>query len=295
MKVLILGSGGMLGHLTTIYLKEKRHSVDNLSFPNCTFDDSFVCDVTDLNKFEEYLDLSHYDIIINCVALLIRASEDNKSRAVFLNSYFPHWLESKYKNTNTKIIQVSTDGVFGDGQPPFSETDPHLCTSFYARSKSLGELNNDKDLTIRSSFFGPDINNNGKGLLNWFFSQNGNIKGFKNVLFTGVTSLEFAKFVDEVGLTATGVYNLGASGTINKCNLLELFKSKLSIDNINIIPDEKSKSNTSVKTIRTDISYTPKDYEAMTCELCKFIKDHKDLYPHYKFIGQERKTWNTQC
>lgn len=284
MKVLVLGSGGMLGHLTTVYLKEQGHAVSDLSYPDKAFESSIVMDITDLKRFEEYLDSNNFDMIINCIALLIKASNDNKAGAVYINSYFPHWLEKKYNATHTKIIQVSTDGVFGEGKPPFKETDSIMCTSFYARSKSLGELINNKDLTVRSSYFGPDRNKNGQGLLNWFFSQKGTVSGYKKVVFTGVTSLEFAKFVDEYGMTATGVYNLGAIKSVSKYYLLQTIKEKFSLDDIEIVPQDNVISDTSVTTERNDIKYRKKSYEAMINELYDFIENHKDMYCHYTFL-----------
>jgi len=44
---------------------------------------------------------------------------------------------------------------------------------FYDRSKALGELENNKDLTFRNSIVGPDRNINGIGLLNWFNEARG--------------------------------------------------------------------------------------------------------------------------
>ncbi len=281
MNILVLGSGGMLGHLTTIYLREKGHNVKDLSFPKAAFNDSFVCNVCDTQKLAQFIDYHEFDMIINCIALLIRESEQNKSQAVYLNSYFPHWLEKKYENTKTKIVQVSTDGVFGSGKAPFDENAPQMNTSFYARSKSLGELDNTKDLTIRSSYFGPDMNEGGKGLLNWFLSQKGEVKGFKKAIFTGVTSLEFAKFVDTVAFNSSGIYNLGASSPISKYDLLSAFKKRLQLDEINIIADSEYSVDTSVLTSRKDILYNQINYDIMINELCDYIENHKEYYPHY--------------
>lgn len=284
MKILVLGSGGMLGHLTTIYLKEQGHDVSDLSFPYAAFEKSFVCDISNLSQFESYLQSNNFDMIINCIALLIQASDQNKDKSIFINSYFPHWLEGKFKDSKTKIIQVSTDGVFGDGITPFDENSPHLNSSFYAKTKSLGELDNGKDLTIRSSYFGPDINENGKGLLNWFFSQNGEVNGYTKAIFTGVSSLEFAKFVHEYGSSTTGIYNLGATKPICKYDLLNNFIKDLNIHKIKLVPNDTVEIDTSVISCRNDIKYKPVSYETMVSDLCDFIINHKSYYRHYNFI-----------
>lgn len=284
MKILVLGSGGMLGHVTTIYLKESGHDVLDVSYPEKAFHNSFVCNVFNLEEFEEVLNNHDFDVIINCIALLIKASEENIDQAIFINSYFPHWLEKKYMNSHTKIIQVSTDGVFGDGKPPYAEDDRHLNDTYYAKSKSLGELVNAKDFTVRSSYFGPDKNDSGLGLLNWFFKQKGEISGFDNVFFTGVTSLEFAKFIEHYGFGMTGTYNLGASESISKFELLLKMKNEFNIDYLNIKPDSTKTQDTSVATIRKDCQYQLKSYDDMISELHDFMIKHDDLYPHYKFM-----------
>ena len=38
----------------------------------------------------------------------------------------------------------------------------------YGFSKSLGEVNNTKDLTLRMSYIGPEISEHASGLLDWF-------------------------------------------------------------------------------------------------------------------------------
>lgn len=289
MKVLVLGSGGMLGHITTIHLKENGYDVQDVSYPEKAFNDSYVCNVFKLEELEVILNNYDFDIIINCIALLVEASEKNKAEAVFINSYFPHWLEKKYIDSHTKIIQVSTDGVFGNGTPPYAEDDRHLNDTFYAKSKSLGELVNSKDLTVRSSYFGPDKNVSGLGLLNWFFKQKGEISGFDGVFFTGVTSLEFAQFIEKYGFSMTGTYNLGARESISKFELLKKIKNEFNIDYLKINPNSTTTQDTSVHTKREDCKYQLKSYDDMISELHDFMNKHYDLYPHYNFIKKGTK------
>ena len=46
----------------------------------------------------------------------------------------------------------------------YSETDIRDADDVYGRSKALGEIINDKDLTIRTSIIGPELNENGEGI-----------------------------------------------------------------------------------------------------------------------------------
>jgi dTDP-4-dehydrorhamnose reductase len=91
--------------------------------------------------------------------------------AAFLNSYFPHFLAKTTENTNTQVIQMSTDCVFSGKKGSYSEYDLRDGESFYDRSKALGELDDEKNITLRNSIVGPDINSKGIGLLNWFMNN----------------------------------------------------------------------------------------------------------------------------
>ena len=286
MRVLILGASGMLGQVTSIYLKKKGHIVTNHCNSNIINSDDFVCDICDLNRLEKFLDENHFDIIINCVALLIHASEKEKSKAIFINSYFPHWLEEKYRISSTKIIQVSTDGVFGVNDSMQSEDSLHTNTSFYAKTKSLGEISNEKDLVIRSSFYGPDIKVTGQGLFNWFFSQEGVVKGYKNVVFSGVTSLEFAKFIHTQGLYITGIYNLTIKNPISKYDLLCLIKRRFAVKSIELISEEETKAYTLIKSNRDDVKYCNKSSEVLINELYAFMKDNKEK-GYYRYFDNK--------
>src|SRR5699024_5151046 len=134
-----------------------------------------------------------YDAIINAVGILNKDAEENKSHAVLLNSYLPHYISNLTKDMNTKVIHMSTDCVFSGKVGSYKEDSLRDGQTFYDRSKALGELENDKDLTFRNSIIGPDMNKNGIGLFNWFMKQNGYIKGFNKAIWTGVTTLTLAK------------------------------------------------------------------------------------------------------
>ena len=65
--------------------------------------------------------------------------------------------------------------------------------TFYDRTKALGELNDDKNITLRNSIVGPDIKASGIGLLSWFMKQSGTINGFTKAMWTGQTTVQLAK------------------------------------------------------------------------------------------------------
>ncbi len=280
MRILILGSGGMAGHIITTYFEEKGYNVTNMSNKSQVNESTINMDVMG-EEFKKYLDINSFDVIINCIGILIQDSEARKDLAVYLNSYLPHFLEQKYLNSNTKIIHMSTDCVFSGENAPYKEDSPYDGQTFYDRSKALGEIKNKKDLTLRMSIIGPDLMADGVGLYNWFMAQEGEIFGYKNVLWTGVTTIELAKGMEaaiQQGLS--GLYNFVPVQNISKYELLNLLNDVFR-KNISIIPVENIIIDKTLINNRNDFNYKIPDYKEMVKEMRDWIKSHEKLYSHY--------------
>lgn len=282
MKILVLGATGMAGHVIAIYLKEQGHEVTALTrrpFPYC---DNIVADVTNLKDLTEIIEKDRYDAVINCIGVLNQYAEENKHQAVFLNSYLPHYLSHITKGTKTKVIHMSTDCVFSGKDGNYSENSLRDGITFYDRSKALGEIENDKDLTFRNSIIGPDINENGIGLFNWFMKQDGEIFGFTKAIWTGVTTITLAKAM-EMALkdNLVGLYNLVNNDTISKYELLKLFNKYFKKNQLVINKSDKVSLDKSLVNNRTDFKFIVPSYEEMIVEMKDWILVHKELYPHY--------------
>lgn len=283
--VLVLGSSGMAGHIMTLYLEEnEKLNVSNISHRTIINDKTVVMDVTKFDLLNEYLNKTTPDFIINCVGVLNQYAEENKGNAILLNGYLPHFLEEKYKDSSTKIIHISTDCVFSGKDGNYYEDSFRDGDTFYARSKAIGEIINGKDLTFRTSIIGPDINKNGIGLFNWFMKSTGEINGYANAYWTGVTTIELAKAVEFVIFNnITGLYHLVPSQNINKYDLTNLFKAEFNREDIKIIRYENYSVNKSLINTRSDFNFTVPDYVSMISEMRQWIEKHEELYPHYKF------------
>ena len=107
----------------------------------------------------------HPEIIINCVGILIKGSREHPDNAILINAYFPHLLKRLSDEVGAKLIHISTDCVFSGKKGNYTEDDFRDADDVYGRSKALGEIINDKDLTIRTSIIGPELKEN---LLNLF-------------------------------------------------------------------------------------------------------------------------------
>lgn len=282
MKFLVLGSTGMAGHVIAIYLKEKGHKVVGFSRRPVSFCENFEGDAFDLRSLEQIIREVNYDAVINCIGVLNKDAEAEKDKAVFLNSYLPHFLSSISKDLSTKIIHLSTDCVFSGKTGGYFEKSFTDGETFYDRSKALGELENQKDLTFRNSIVGPDLEENGIGLFNWFMRQDGQINGYSRAIWTGVTTLTLAQAIETATINnLTGIYHLVNDKDISKFKLLSLFNRYFRDNRLEIKESEDVNINKSLINTRTDFKFEVPPYEDMISEMKDWIYRHKDLYPHY--------------
>lgn len=283
MNVLVLGSGGMAGHVVSLYLRENGFIVDTLSGKNKLDEATHIFDVTDSKEFKNFLNSKQYDIIVNCIAILVKQSEERKDLAVHLNAYLPLFLEEYYQDTETKVIHLSTDSVFSSKNPPYKEDSAYDAEGFYDRSKALGEIINAKDVTFRMSLIGPDMRADGLGLFNWFCRQRGEISGYTNVIWNGITTVELAKAIKAaIEQDLTGLYHLVPKHNISKYNLLQLFKDVLDYKDIEIKPTEGLALDRTLINTRDDFHHQIPDYATMITEMGTWIKDHPNIYRHYE-------------
>ena len=282
MKVLVLGGTGMAGHTISMYFKEAGRDVTAFSRSKVEYCNNINGDITDFPNLKKIIIEGQYDAIINAIGILNQDAEDNKSTAVLLNSYLPHFLSDTTKDMKTKIIHMSTDCVFSGKTGGYSETSFRDGETFYDRSKALGELENNKDLTFRNSIIGPDMSERGIGLFNWFMKQEGKINGFTKAIWTGVTTLTLAKAMEQaLKENLTGLYNLVNNQTISKYELLNLFNKYMKDNEIEVVPSDNLSLDKSLINNRTDFSFEVPSYETMVAEMKEWIDDHSEFYPHY--------------
>lgn len=282
MKFLICGCNGMAGHTISLYLKEQGHEVFGFDLKKSNIIDSVAGNAFDQEFIKKLVLDGNYDTIVNCIGILNDHAEKNKAMATYLNSYFPHLLAELTKDKHTQIIHMSTDCVFSGKRGEYTELDFPDGETFYDRSKALGELNDNKNITLRNSIVGLDINPKGIGLLNWFLLQKGNINGYTKALWTGQTTLQLAKTIEYVAINrCVGLVNAVPNTSISKYELLLLFNKYLKKNKLSIKPIEGINANKSLKRTNFSMNYIIPSYEVMVSELAEWLDKHADLYPHY--------------
>lgn len=282
MKFLVLGCNGMAGHIISLYLKELGHNVVGLARQKSDLVYSIEGDASDLNLIRNVISGGQFDAVINCIGILNQFAEKNKATATFLNAYLPHFLADITSESVTQIIHMSTDCVFSGKRGNYTEHDFCDGETFYDRSKALGELIDNKNLTLRNSIVGPDIKPNGIGLLNWFMQQKGEIQGYTKAMWTGQSTLQLAKTIEVAAKhKISGLINMVPKCNISKYDLLNLFNKHLRNNIIKIVPVDGLVADKTLIRTNTDFDYEIPDYDTMIFEMAKWMQTHKQLYPHY--------------
>lgn len=278
-KILLFGATGMAGHVTYYYLKNTgKYELTNVVYRTKLTDDSIVVDVTNKEAVSEVIRKTNPDLIINCIGILIKGSKEHPDNAIFINAYFPHLLKKLSDEIGAKLIHISTDCVFSGKKGNYTEEDFKDADDVYGRSKSLGEIINEKDLTIRTSIIGPELKKNGEGLFHWFMQQTGKVNGFKTAIWGGVTTLELAKAIDAaIEKNLTGLVQISNGIGISKYDLLHLFKEIWKKQDIEILPYDGNGIDKSIaKSKRFD--YEVSGYREMLIEQYQWMETYHGLY-----------------
>ena len=150
LKVLVLGSTGLIGHQVFNYLvKTEKYELYNITYRKKLNNETILCDVRNQDKFTEQVKSISPDVIVNCIGILIQGANLDPENAIFINAYFPHKLMSLADELNCKLIHISTDCVFsGEKGIPYTEKDfkdgkdtgvGNEKTKFINRDPNLGE------------------------------------------------------------------------------------------------------------------------------------------------------------
>lgn len=281
MKIFILGCNNTVGHVVALYFKDKGHEVIGYD-PN---QNNLVRQITgsyhDVDKLENEIGKFEPDAIINCTAVVNQDAENDKSEAAYINCYLPHFLEKISEGTKTVVVHRSTDCIFSGEKGQYSTGDTPDANSFYARTKAVGELINDKDITIRVSLIGPSLKAEDGALLNWFLHQEGQVKGFANAIWTGVTTQEYAREIETLLEKGEhGLFQSCPTETISKYELLKIFE-KYFPKGREIIKVDNQRVDKSLIPYFGNSGIVAPSYDEMVADVKEWVKEHRDLYPEY--------------
>lgn len=280
-KILVLGSTGQLGHQVVWRLeKNNSYEVSNLAYRTKLTDSTIFHDVTDLQGLKKIITEIKPDVVINCIGVLVSDSNASPKRAILLNALMPHELAELCTSIQAKLIHISTDCVFSGARGNYTIADIKDGTDVYAKTKSLGEIEGHPvHCTLRTSIVGPELKENGTGLFHWFMGQPKVVTGYTKAIWSGVTTLQLAKIIEEaIEKRIAGLYQITNGTPINKYELLKLFAAN-DQKNVTVNAIEGKAVDKSMLQSEGQWNTEIPSYEVMVKEMTAAIRANIDRYP----------------
>ena len=247
-RILVLGAAGMLGNAVMSVLSEGSHEVWGTIRSGSSaarFPESVRArllsgvDVGNTDALVRVFGDVRPDVVINCVGLVKQlADAGDPLVALPINAILPHRLARLSAAVGARLIHVSTDCVFDGQDGGYVEADRPNATDLYGRSKLLGEVDYPNAITLRTSIIGRELDS-AHGLIDWFLSQSGSVRGFTRAIFSGLTTIELARVMRDVILPRPelhGLYHVSVD-PISKFDLLTVV-AEVYGKTIDIVPDE---------------------------------------------------------
>ena len=257
MKILILGTSGMIGSAMLQILSEKkewdvkgaiRQESSKTLFRSHLAKHLIICsDLSLIDSLEKLIEQVRPNVIINCAGITKHQLNGNDPIALItMNSLLPHNVLKLCKAMGSRLIHISSDCVFSGKKGAYIESDLTDAQDWYGRSKALGEINDSSAITLRTSTIGAELNTQ-FGLLEWFLSQKNSCKGYSRAYFSGLPAVVFARVICDIVIPKpdlSGLYHVGAS-CISKLDLLNLI-AQIFDKKIDIQVDEQLKIDRSL-------------------------------------------------
>ena len=273
MKILILGAYGMLGHKLFLTFSKRFDTFATCrsfhkKWSHILPKERLFADVhaDNFDSVIRAVQLVAPDVVINCIGIVkqLDAAKD-PIIAITINALFPHHLALICKNAGARLIHFSTDCVFNGVKGNYTEDDPSDANDLYGRTKFLGELSLPHCVTLRTSIIGHELNGR-LGLIDWFLSQEGKVRGFTQAIYTGFPTVEMARIIAEYVIPnedLSGLYQVSSS-PISKYELLRLVADQYN-KRIEIEPYAEFSCDRSLDSsrFRATTSYRPPSWEEL--------------------------------
>ncbi len=285
MKILILGGNGMLGHQflrawqgrhdvrVTLHHQPSDYAADLFTSSNSYYG----IDVSSIQKLEEVMQSFRPDAVVNAIGVTKQRADDSSLiPTIGINALFPHRLADLCGKYGARLVHMSTDCIFSGKIGYYDEQAVSDAGDLYGRSKYLGEVNQPHVITLRKSTIGLELDG-AHGLIEWFLEQNGEIRGYRKAIYSGLISIELARVIEDVLVnhtTLSGIWNV-ASEPINKYDLLVRLAKRLDREDVEIEPDDGFVCDRSLNgaAFCRKTGYIAPSWEAMLDELADQIKE----------------------
>lgn len=248
MRIVVLGASGMLGHVMFRQLGARAgwrvFGTVRRDAPRDAFSgDAALLGGIDADSHDSLVAMmtaARPDVVVNCIGIVKQAAAARDAlKAIPTNALLPHRLARLCELAGARLVHFGTDCVFSGRRGPYREGDPPDPVDLYGRSKLLGEVEARHAVTLRTSIIGRELAG-ARGLVEWFLSSRGTVKGYRRAVFSGLTTDELARVVADFVIPNPylhGVYHV-SSEPISKHDLLQLLRTAYGHD-VQIEPDDE--------------------------------------------------------
>ena len=289
MKVCVLGAGGLLGHMLIRTLSEsndvfgttREEASDSLPLAKFLPQEKWISqvDASSSDSVKKIFDIYQFDVVINCIGLIKqRNSLVSDIEMMSINGDFPHLLAQIANSYGTRVIHISTDCVFSGMTGNYLESDTPDPIDIYGKSKLQGELNDSKNLTLRTSHIGRELTVK-KSFIEWLVSQKGgHVNGYAHAIYSGLTTRALATTLSKllVGNShLTGLFHV-SSQPISKLEIINKLNELLDL-RITVTPDASVQINRSLnsKKFQTTTGIFPQTWDQMLSDFCEDQKTYE--------------------
>jgi perosamine synthetase len=237
-KILITGVSGMLGSNLAYYFRDEYHVIGLYNQHEIFIDRVEInkCDLANNNEIKAILKIYSPDIIIHCASLTdVEYCEINKTESYNVNVLATANLAKRTKES--KFIYISTDSVYEGLKENYTESEvTENQMNYYGFTKHEGEkvVNKLRDsLILRTNIFGWNYQNK-QSIGEWVvdnLSDNKAISGFKDVFFSSIYTMEFARIIDiAIKKNLSGIYNCASNDSLSKFDFAVKLAKKFGFD-----------------------------------------------------------------
>lgn len=273
----------MLGHQLLLHLGQKHDAKVTVRQPLQTYAEFGIfndantiaaLDLRDTDRVAEVMAAVRPDAVVNAAGIVKqRGTASDVLLSLEINALLPHRLAQICHGAGARLVHFSTDCIFRGDRGLYQEGDIADAIDTYGRTKYLGEVAEPGCVTLRTSIIGLELHRK-TSLIEWFLRQSGEVRGFTNAIFTGITTMEASRLVERILCDLpdmNGLFHV-ASQPISKFELLKALASRIGRADLSVVPDDSFKCDRSlVNGGLLRHGYVPPAWDEMLDELAERI------------------------
>ena len=238
MRILLLGSSGLLGTTLGPFLESCGHEVITHSRGSNT---QLEFDLSNREETEKYLEQTQTEIIINLVGLTdVDHCESDPNLAYITNvqtvKNITEWI--RQRKSPVHLIQISTDQVYDSAN--LNEEQQVVLRNYYAFSKIAGELAAAcvPSTILRTNFFGRSKCPGRSSLSDWVhkaLTSGDASQVLDDIMFSPLSMTSLSEMIERViHKKPIGVFNLGSQEGMSKADFAYALAKEWSLSTASI-------------------------------------------------------------